>query len=272
MCSNDALQKLKLENMADNLSAVLYGIDDLRLEQKPLPKEPGPNEVILESHTVGICGSDVHFLVEGRIGPIKVTDPLILGHESSATVLKVGPGVSTLKPGDRVAVEPNIPCRVCDACKTGRYNFCPDTKFFGTPPYNGSLTRFYKHAADFCFKLPDNVSYEEATLMEPLAVAIQASRRGGIKTGDTVLVIGAGPIGMASVLVSKAFGASKVLVCDINGKRVEAAARLGAEYKLVLEKGSDPEENAKKIRELMGGEPDVTMECTGNLQLIFYLK
>jgi len=247
----------------DNLSAVLYGINDLRLEQAPLPGEPGPNEVILESHTVGICGSDIHFLTEGRIGPFVLKDPIILGHESAATVVKVGPGVNNFKPGDRVAVEPQIPCRVCDPCKYGRYNMCPDTKFFATPPYNGSLTRYYAHAADFCFKLPDHVSYEEAALMEPLAVAIQASRRADIKIGDSVLIVGAGPIGMASVLVAKAFGASKVLVTDINARRVEDAQKLGAEFSYVLPRGADAEESANKINELMGGAPDVTLECTG---------
>jgi len=247
----------------DNLSAVLYGIDDLRLEQTPLPEEPGHNEVILESHTVGICGSDVHFLTEGRIGPFIMKEPLILGHESSATVVKVGPSVKHLKVGDRVAVEPQIPCRVCDSCKHGHYNVCPDTKFFATPPYNGSLTRLYKHAADFCFKLPDNVSYEEACLMEPLAVAVHACRRAGVKTGDTVLVVGAGPIGMSSILVAKAFGATKILVTDINGKRVDAAHKLGANFSYVIGAGSDAEKNAEEIVTLMGGPPDVTIECTG---------
>lgn len=247
----------------DNLSAVLYGINDLRLEQTPLPGEPGHNEVILESHTVGICGSDVHFLTEGRIGPFVMKEPLILGHESSATVVKVGPSVKHLKVGDRVAVEPQIPCRVCDSCKHGYYNTCPDTKFFATPPYNGSLTRLYKHAADFCFKLPDHVSYEEASLMEPLAVAVHACRRAGIKTGDTVLVVGAGPIGMSSVLVARAFGATKILVTDINGKRVEAAYKLGADFSYILKPDSDAEVNAEKIVTLMGGAPDVTLECTG---------
>jgi len=247
----------------DNLSAVLYGINDLRLEQAPLPDDPRHNEVILESQTVGICGSDVHFLTEGRIGPFVMKDPLILGHESSATVVKVGPGVKHLKAGDRVAVEPQIPCRICDSCKHGYYNACPDTKFFATPPYGGSLTRLYKHAADFCFKLPEHVSYEEASLMEPLAVAVHACRRAGVKTGDAVLVVGAGPIGMSAVLVARAFGASKILVTDINGKRVVAAKKLGADFAFVLKSDSDAESNADEIVALMGGPPDVTLECTG---------
>ncbi|XP_037048754.1 sorbitol dehydrogenase-like [Bradysia coprophila] len=247
----------------DNLSAVLYGINDLRLEQTPLPDEPGHNEVILESHTVGICGSDIHFLTEGRIGPFVMKEPLILGHESSATVVKVGPSVHHLNVGDRVAVEPQIPCRVCESCKHGHYNVCPDTKFFATPPYNGSLTRLYKHAADFCFKLPEHVSYEEASLMEPLAVAVHACRRAGVKTGDVVLVVGAGPIGMSSVLVAKAFGASKILVTDINAKRVMAAHELGADFSYVLKSGSDAEKNAEEIVALLGDAPHVTLECTG---------
>lgn len=126
-----------------------------------------------------------------------------MGHETSATVVDVGTGVEHLKPGDRVAVEPQIPCRVCVHCKKGRYNYCPRTKFFGTPPTHGSLTRFFKHEADFCFKLPDNVSFEEASLMEPLTVAVHACNRAELKVASNVLIVGSGPIGLTMILVTK---------------------------------------------------------------------
>lgn len=246
----------------DNLSVVLHAINDLRVEKTPLPSAPGANEVVLESHTVGICGSDVHFLTEGRIGPFILNGPLILGHETSATVVSVGPGVTTLKPGDRVAVEPQIPCRVCNACKIGRYNYCPDTKFFATPPYDGSLRRLFKHAADFCFKLPDHVSYDEATLMEPLAVAVHALRRSGLAVGDNVLVCGAGPIGLVSILVAKAFGAVKICVTDINAKRLAKAVEMGADSSFLVKPG-DVQEHAAEVVKLLGSPPDVSVECSG---------
>lgn len=103
---------------------------------------------------VGICGSDVHYLVHGRIGDFIVKSPMIIGHEASGVVRKLGKNVNNLEVGDRVAIEPGVSCRLCDFCKTGKYNLCPGMKFCATPPYDGNLRRFYAHAADFCFKLP----------------------------------------------------------------------------------------------------------------------
>ncbi|KAI4482059.1 hypothetical protein M0804_009078 [Polistes exclamans] len=148
----------------DNLTAILYGINDIRLviiiffnfyflfqEQTPI-EEPGTNEVLIEMSCVGICGSDVHYLDKGRIGDFILTKPMIIGHESSGIVAKLGKNVKNLKVGDRVAIEPGVPCRECTFCKNGRYNLCKDVVFLATPPVHGSLRRFYKHAADFCFK------------------------------------------------------------------------------------------------------------------------
>lgn len=141
-----------INGSTDNLSAVLHQVDDLRLEQTPLPQKPGPNEVILQTCCVGICGSDVHYWKNGRIGDFILTNPIIMGHETCAVVVEVGDGVKNVQVGDRVAVEPAVPCRICSYCKEGAYNLCVDMKCHATPPYNGSLTRFFKHPADFCFK------------------------------------------------------------------------------------------------------------------------
>ncbi|CAP28417.2 Protein CBG08605 [Caenorhabditis briggsae] len=135
----------------DNLSAVLHGVDDLRLEQVPIPK-PGSKQVLVRVHTVGICGSDVHYWTHGAIGPFVVKEPMIVGHETSGVVSEIGSEVQHLKVGDRIAMEPGLPCKLCEHCKTGRYNLCPEMRFFATPPINGTLSRYVVHDADFCFK------------------------------------------------------------------------------------------------------------------------
>ncbi|XP_028413386.1 sorbitol dehydrogenase-like [Dendronephthya gigantea] len=247
---------------ADNLSAVLYKQDDLRLEQREIVK-PGKGEVQVAVHSVGICGSDVHYLRKGRIGDFIVKAPMVLGHETSGTISEVGEGVTSLKVGDRVAVEPGYPCKMCDFCKAGRYNLCPEMTFAATPPFDGTLCRFYCHPADFCYKLPDSVSFEEGALLEPLSVAVHACRRAGITMGDTVLVCGAGPIGLVNLLVSKACGASRVAITDLDEKRLEMAKNLGADLTIQVEKGKTAEEIACHIKQLLNEAPNKIIECTG---------
>lgn len=246
---------------ADNLSAVLYKKDDLRLEQRPIP-EPGDNDVQIRVHSVGICGSDVHYWVHGNIGNFVVREPMVLGHETSGTVSKVGKNVEHLKPGDRVAIEPGVPCRHCEFCKTGRYNLCPDVFFCATPPDHGTLTRYYTHPADFCFKLPDHVSFEEGALLEPLSVGVHACRRSHLSLGQTVLICGAGPIGLVCLLTAQAMGASKVVITDIVDNRLERAVQLGASSAInVAAKSVD--DIKREIVNALGDLPDVTIECTG---------
>uniref|UniRef100_A0A131YI52 Sorbitol dehydrogenase n=1 Tax=Rhipicephalus appendiculatus TaxID=34631 RepID=A0A131YI52_RHIAP len=246
---------------ADNLSAVLYKKDDIRLEQRPIP-EPGDNDVQIQMHSVGICGSDVHYWTHGAIGNFIVREPMVLGHESSGTVVKAGKNVKHLKPGDRVAIEPGVPCRYCSFCKEGRYNLCPDVVFCATPPHHGTLTRFYTHAADFCYKLPDHVSFEEAALLEPLSVAVHACRRARLQIGQMVLICGAGPIGLVNLLTAKAMGASCVVMTDIIGGRLQVAKALGADF--VISVASKTVEDIKQeIIRTLGDLPEVTIECTG---------
>ena len=168
--------------------------------------------MILKTLSVGICGSDVHYWAHGGIGSFIVNGPIILGHETSAEVHKVGDKVTNLKPGDIVAIEPGTPCRCCCDCKEGRYNLCPEMTFHATPPFDGTLTRFFKHPADLCFKLPDTISADEGALLEPLSVGVYSCRRAGINVGDNILVCGAGPIGLVTVMAAKAFGARMICV------------------------------------------------------------
>lgn len=248
----------------DNLTAVLHKTNDIRLEQTEIPT-PGDNEVLLRMDSVGICGSDVHYWTHGAIGDFIVKAPMILGHEAAGIVEKVGKNVKTLVPGDRCAIEPGVPCRYCDYCKNGRYNLCPDIKFCATPPINGNLCRYFATAADFCFKLPENMTLEEGALMEPLSVGVHACQRAGVSLGKTVLVCGAGPIGLVNLLTAVAMGASEVVVTDIAQNRLEMAKKMGASATFLIGRGSTSEANAESIAQLFkdGRQPDITIECSG---------
>lgn len=244
-----------------NPTVILKKQGEIVIEDCPIP-EPKPGEVLLQMQDVGICGSDVHYWQHGRIGDFVVKAPMVLGHEASGVVSKVGEGVSNLKVGDRVAIEPGVPCRTCKNCKIGRYNLCPDMKFCATPPVHGNLAKFYTHAADFCFKLPDSVSTEEGAFLEPLSVGVHACRRAGVSLGSRVLVCGAGPIGLVNLMTAKANGASEVCITDIDEKRLEMAKAVGADY-TVLVKSRDGQEVARQIEEVMGQKPEITIECSG---------
>lgn len=174
---------------------VLEKVGELSLRDIDLPLEVGPNDVRIEIHTVGICGSDVHYYTHGRIGPFVVEQPMVLGHEASGTVMEVGSNVKTLKPGDRVCMEPGIPNPISRASRLGLYNLDPEVVFWATPPVHGCLTSHVVHPAAFTFKLPSNVSFAEGAMIEPLAVGMQAAAKARITPGDTALVTGAGPIG-----------------------------------------------------------------------------
>eukprot|EP00760_Papus_ankaliazontas_P028448 PhM_4_TR3717/c0_g2_i1/m.12263/K00008/SORD, gutB; L-iditol 2-dehydrogenase len=225
---------------------------DLMLTSVPTPPLPSPNEVTVQMRSIGICGSDVHYWRHGKIGDFVVKAPMVLGHESSGRVVAVGSAVTHLQVGDRVTLEPGVPCRRCEHCRIGRYNLCADVQFLATPPVNGSMAKYINHDAGFCFKLPDNVSYEEGAMCEPLSVGIFACQRAGVRPGHKVLVTGAGPIGLMAMIAAKAFGASHVTVTDIRTSRLECAKKLGAD-------SVDPP---------TGADYDVVIECSGAAPVI----
>ncbi|XP_068197923.1 sorbitol dehydrogenase-like [Antennarius striatus] len=246
----------------DNISVVVHSPGDLRLENRPVP-EPGPEEVLLQMHSVGICGTDVHFWQHGSVGDYVVKKPLVLGHEASGRVVKVGSAVKHLKVGDRVAIEPGVPREVDEFFKSGRYNLCPNMFSSSLPPDDGTLCRYYKHNANFCFKLPDNVTFEEGALIEPLSVGIHACCRAGVTLGSTVFICGAGPIGLVCLLVAKAMGASQVIISDLYPERLTMAKDLGADFQLEVKKDDNPQQLAKTVEDMMGAKPHITIECTG---------
>ncbi|KAF8528960.1 xylitol dehydrogenase [Hysterangium stoloniferum] len=214
--------------MSENTSFVLHGILDAKFEPRPIP-EINDDEVLVSIKKTGICGSDVHYLVHGRIADFVVNKPMVLGHESSGVIAKVGSKVKTLQVGQRVALEPGQTCRTCDACKAGSYELCPDIIFAATPPYDGTLGRFYRIPADLAYPLPDNLTLEDGAMMEPLSVAVHAlANLGKVRANQTVAVFGAGPVGLLTLAVAKAFGAKRIISVDIIQARLDFAKKYAA--------------------------------------------
>lgn len=207
--------------------AVMTELNKVEFTERPIP-QPKEDEVLVKVEHVGICGSDLHYYESGRIGDYIVEPPFVLGHEAGGTVVEVGSGVTHLKVGDKVALEPGKTCGKCEFCRTGRYNLCPDVVFFATPPVNGVFQEYVAHEAALCFKVPDNMDTMEAALIEPLAVGFHAARQGNAQAGQTAVVMGAGCIGLVSFLALKAMGVSTVYVVDVMQKRLDKALELGA--------------------------------------------
>ena len=187
----------------------------------------GPDDVRIKIHTVGICGSDVHYYQDGRIGPFVVKKPMVLGHEASGTIIEAGRKVTNLKAGDRVCMEPGIPDLNSKATLLGMYNLDPAVRFWATPPIHGCLRETVVHPAMFTFKLPDNVSYGEGALVEPLSVGLQAAKKAAIQAGDVAVVTGCGTIGLVTAMAALASGCSKVIITDVVQPKLDIASHFG---------------------------------------------
>lgn len=236
---------------------------ELSLRDFPIEKEEalGPRDVRIKLHTVGICGSDVHYYTHGKIGPFVVNAPMILGHEASGTVIETGKEVKALKAGDRVCMEPGIPDPHSRATRMGMYNIDPAVRFWATPPVHGILRPTCVHPEAFTFKLPDNVSFAEGAMVEPLAVGVHAATKARIKPGDVALVMGAGPIGLVTALSALAAGCARVFVTDLDDAKLEIAAGLGPITPINVKK----EDAARRIsQETDGWGVEVVFEATGS--------
>lgn len=231
----------------------------MEIVEEPVPK-PASGQVLVKIEYNGICGSDVHFFKDGRVGDCVLQDKFVLGHEVSGTVVELGEGADGLQVGDRVALEPGYSCGKCEFCKTGRYNLCPDVRFFAAPPVSGALQEYVVHPADMCFKLPDNVSTMEGALVEPLAVGLHAAALGSVGLGQSVVILGAGCIGLVTMLAAKARGASNIIVVDLHEKRLEFAREMGADHTI----HAQSEDVLKRIHEILGDGPDVVFETAGS--------
>jgi L-iditol 2-dehydrogenase len=234
-------------------TSVLHGVHSIALEERAVP-EPGPHEVLIQVSSVGVCGSDVHYYEHGRIGGYVVEKPLVLGHEASGIVAALGPGASRHSVGQRVSLEPGVPDFTCDHCRAGRYNLCPNVRFFATPPIDGAFSEYVVLHEEFAHQVPDSLTDDAAALLEPLSVGVWACRKGRVSAGDRVLVTGAGPIGLVAAQTALAFGATEVVVSDVNPARLRLAVELGCTG--AIDVGATPLADA-------GFEPDVLLECSG---------
>ncbi len=237
---------------------------EIEIRNVPPPRAVGAHDVRIRIHTVGICGSDVHYYTHGRIGPYIVKSPMILGHEAAGTVIETGEGVTHLAVGDRVCMEPGVPNPNSKATKLGIYNVDPDVTFWATPPIDGCLMTEVTHPAAFTFKLPDHVTFSEGAMVEPFAIGMQAATKAKIKPGDTVAVIGAGTIGLMTALAALAGGAARAIVSDMSAEKLAIAAQ----YPGIIPCDIREESLVDKVAEVTAGwGADVVFECSGSAKV-----
>jgi L-iditol 2-dehydrogenase len=240
-------------------ASLLYGIRDLRLEALPLPT-PASGEVLLRVASVGVCGSDVHYYLEGRIGDQVATEPIVIGHEFSAWVAGLGAGVEGVKVGQLVAVDPAIHCGACELCQHGHPNLCPHVRFCGTPPIDGVFREYTVMPAENCFPLPQTLSPAEGAMLEPLGIAIHGVDLAHLRPGYTVAVLGAGPIGLLTAAVARAAGAGEIYMTEPLAHRRQFALDYVADAAL----NPDDADVVAEIGCLTGGRGvDVVFEAAG---------
>jgi L-idonate 5-dehydrogenase len=249
------------------LACVIHEAKDLRLETRDTP-ELEPSEVLVRFGAGGICGSDLHYYNHGGVGDFKLREPMVLGHEVSGEVVKLGSAVSSVKLGDHVAIDPSRPCRACDYCLAGRSNLCRNMRFFGSaalfPHVQGGFAEFFKVADFQCHVVPKNIAYNVVACAEPLAVTLHAVSRVGSLMGAKVLITGSGPIGVLTVAAARLAGASEITVTDLFDEPLDIARAMGATQ--VFNTSSNPE----KLEEFQAnkGVFDVAFEASGNARAL----
>ncbi|KIM70665.1 hypothetical protein SCLCIDRAFT_1206802 [Scleroderma citrinum Foug A] len=260
-------------------AAVLHGPRDVHIEERLVPP-PQHDQAQVAVRATGLCGSDLHYYLEGRNGDFAIQHPLVLGHEAAGTIVSVGVGVRNLYPGQRVAIEAGVMCRRCDFCKSGRYNLCKSMRFASSaktfPHLDGTLQDRMNHPGYVLHPLPDNCSFEQAALAEPLSVLIHASRRVGLREGQRILVLGVGTIGILACALAKSYGATQVAAIDINQQRLDFAKANGFASRTyclpALPRAESTDEQLRRARENVQlalakfDTPDgydIVFECTG---------
>jgi len=243
-------------------AARLHAKRDMRIESVPIP-EIGPDEVLVKIKAVGVCGSDVHWFADARIGDSVLGGPNILGHEPAGVVVEAGSEVEHLKPGDRVAIDPQRPCRRCRYCLSGRYNLCENILFCGTWPQNGAFAEYYATPAWLCHPVPDSFSDETAALMEPVAIGLHAVGLSPLSVGDTTVIFGCGNVGLLTMQFARLAGAGRIMAVDKLDYRLDVARQLGADM-TVNPEHADPIEAVMEATD--GRGVDVSFEAAGHPQ------
>ena len=244
---------------------MLTGIRQMEMKEVSTPALLNDRDVRIKMKTLGVCGSDIHYYVSGKIGSQVVSYPYTVGHEGAGEVEAIGKGVTMVKPGDRIAIEPAMPCWECDQCRAGRPHTCRNLRFLGCPGQaEGSLSEYIVMPETSCFKIPDHMSYDEAAISEPLAIGLYAVKQSIPMKGAKVGILGFGPIGMSVMLPALALGASEVYVSDKIDERLKIAQENGAELTANPEREDVVEKIAGKVPELL----DVVFECCGQQDAI----
>jgi len=244
---------------------VLTGIRQMEMIEVPMPKILKNSDVLIKMKVVGVCGSDVHYYTKGKIGSQVVQYPFPVGHEGAGEVVEVGSAVSHVKPGDRIAIEPAMPCGECDQCKVGRPHTCRKLRFLGCPNQaDGCLTEYLVMPEDSCFPISGNLSYTEAAISEPLAIGLYAVNQSIPLKNALIGILGFGPIGMSVLLSATAKGATAIFVTDLVDERLEIARQCGAIY-------TGNPNKTDVVAEVKAKEPlllDVVFECCGKQEAI----
>ncbi len=243
----------------------LTGLNRMQIVDKPDPEITNPDEVLIRMKSVGICGSDIHYYQEGKIGCQVVQYPFTVGHEGAGIIEKTGSSVTRLKPGDRVAIDPAMPCFNCDQCKAGRFHTCRNLKFLGCPGQAaGCFSELLVMPASSCFVLPGNMTLDQGALSEPLAIGVYATRLYGSLQGKTIGILGSGPIGISVLLPALAGGARKVYITDKIDARLALALKMGAHW-------TGNPDKTDVVNDILKVEPlqlDVIFECCGKQEAV----
>jgi L-iditol 2-dehydrogenase len=243
-------------------AAILKKAKQIEVQEVARPQIKN-EEVLIRVKAVGVCGSDAHFYRDGRLAGWIVKEPLILGHECAGEIAQAGRSVEEFQVGDRVIVEPGVPCRRCEWCKRGEYNLCPDIRFMAIPGVDGAFAEYVGSAADFVYPLPDGVSYEEGALVEPLSVAIETIKSAKVELGDSVAILGAGPIGILCLQAARAGGATDIYITDIDENRLSYVTTEFNPTVAINAKEKDVVEVIKRITDDRG--VDVVLEAAGTI-------
>jgi L-iditol 2-dehydrogenase len=244
---------------------VLTGLNRIQLVENPDPEIINPTDVLIRMKSVGICGSDIHYYQEGKIGSQVVQYPFTVGHEGAGIIEQVGSGVTRVKPGDRVAIDPAMPCFNCDQCNTGRFHTCRHLKFLGCPGQAaGCFSEFLVMPATSCFVLPGNMTLDQGALSEPLAIGVYATSLYGSLQGKTIGILGSGPIGISVLLPALADGAEKIFMTDKIDARLDLAQKMGAHWT----GNPDKKDVVNDILKLEPLQLDVIFECCGRQEAI----